>query len=681
MATSNSSDFNLTRNEIIEEAFREIGVKTPNRTLTAEEMNDGARTLNLYIKYLISQGFFLWKTKQATLFVASNQSSYIIDGSTANCTEEFIQTTTTSLTASGSLLIEVESITGFVESYFIGLVQDNNTIHWSTINRLGEDTDYIEDFASATGLTFDSSIIEVTGGVAKLKSQRPTDSTFGATYTSVIDGSFGDGVLTGTGFGSPVITGNQLDLDGAVLKYVDYDGTGNANTAIQTGAIKFKLTPNYTGVPTANKTFVAVSSAAGSSINLISLTHVLATGDISLSIFDSGGILINGVLLSGYSPTAGVEDEIELNWDITGGATQLFINGVQLGSTALGTGTRSSLIGLIRIGSDQSASDVSDFKIDDFVIFDTVQHTTGYTPGYTLPETDFVLTNPILDIDTAVTGDIKGWNSFTTLITAAGLDEVTFIESDDAGSTYQYWNGSAWVLSNNTITDSNNTTDINSNISAFPITTSGMKIRLFLHSEDGSTTPSIDNLDINYGVGEVVYINSITTNDSASGSNVYVYETKINRPENIQNAQSTLASNSEIPMVQLSRDTYYNIPVKATPGRPNQFYYNKQLNSGIINLWPVPDSITNRIVMSFIEQIFDFDSATDDPDFPIEWLQPIILNVAYRLSRKYGRLEISEKEQLKRDAEETLEEVTGFDREETSIRFEPATNTNVNSYR
>ena len=61
MATSNSNDFNLVGNEIVEEAFREIGVKTPNRTLTSEEMNDGRRTLNLFVKYFLNSFIILCK--------------------------------------------------------------------------------------------------------------------------------------------------------------------------------------------------------------------------------------------------------------------------------------------------------------------------------------------------------------------------------------------------------------------------------------------------------------------------------------------------------------------------------------------------------------------------------------------------------------------------------------------
>ena len=39
---------------------------------------------------------------------------------------------------------------------------------------------------------------------------------------------------------------------------------------------------------------------------------------------------------------------------------------------------------------------------------------------------------------------------------------------------------------------------INTNAATFPLTTDGIKVKVYLHSDDGSTTPSIGNLVINY---------------------------------------------------------------------------------------------------------------------------------------------------------------------------------------
>ena len=318
MTTSNSNDFNLVTNQIVEEAFREIGVKTPNRNLTNEEMNDGKRTLNLFTKSLIAQGSFLWKTQQATLFVSATQSKYIIDGVTANCTEEFTETTISSPASAAATNIVVTSAAGFVVGYFIGVYLDDSSIHWTTI-----------------------------GSIA-------------STTITLVD---------------------------------------------------------------------ALPSAV------------------------------------------------------------------------------------------------------------------------------------------------------------------------------------------------------------------------------------------------------------ASGKDVYVYQTKIKRPERVLNAQSRVNTNQDIPLTLLSRNTYDNFTTKQSAGTPNQLLYNKQLTFGEIFLWPVPNNSSVKIRFTFIKQIFDFNSATDDADFPVEWLQPIILNLAYRLSRKYGMLELQEKEQLKRDADDSLADSNGYDREETSIYFQPASSVNVNNYK
>ena len=53
MALSASYDFNLTRNEIITEAFRDIGViDEGNDTPTASQLAVGARRLNMIVKNL-----------------------------------------------------------------------------------------------------------------------------------------------------------------------------------------------------------------------------------------------------------------------------------------------------------------------------------------------------------------------------------------------------------------------------------------------------------------------------------------------------------------------------------------------------------------------------------------------------------------------------------------------------
>jgi hypothetical protein len=70
---------------------------------------------------------------------------------------------------------------------------------------------------------------------------------------------------------------------------------------------------------------------------------------------------------------------VELNYDITNGATRVFINGKQLGDTQTDTGTRDSSIGLLRLGADVSASSiVANALFSDLLVFDAVQHTEDF---------------------------------------------------------------------------------------------------------------------------------------------------------------------------------------------------------------------------------------------------------------------------------------------------------------
>lgn len=188
-----------------------------------------------------------------------------------------------------------------------------------------------------------------------------------------------------------------------------------------------------------------------------------------------------------------------------------------------------------------------------------------------------------------------------------------------------------------------------------------------------STIASIASLNVT--------LDAAVTDDITSGSYVYAYTTKISRPEDIDNAQCKNGALSELPMVKISRDTYRAITLKTNTGIPNRFFYDKQLDYGVIYLWQVPSNATYLINFTFQKPIFDFDSASDDPDFPVEWIKPLYLNLSIELA---GFNSISDPDflsMLNQQASAALTEAEGFDRETTSIYFEPATETNTNTYR
>lgn len=171
-------------------------------------------------------------------------------------------------------------------------------------------------------------------------------------------------------------------------------------------------------------------------------------------------------------------------------------------------------------------------------------------------------------------------------------------------------------------------------------------------------------------VGLVITINSALTDDVASGNIVYVYETKITRPERISSCRLKTAGGSESPLEMIARKTYFDLSNKSNSGKPTQAFYDKQLSYGDLYIYPTSDLETDTIKFTFQKMFFDFDTAADDPDFPVEWIKPIYMQLAVDLAR-IKQKELQYRQLLKQEADEVLADVEGYDKETTSAFIQP----------
>lgn len=172
--------------------------------------------------------------------------------------------------------------------------------------------------------------------------------------------------------------------------------------------------------------------------------------------------------------------------------------------------------------------------------------------------------------------------------------------------------------------------------------------------------------------GTTINLDDALTNDVSSGATVYVYQTKINRPEAITSARRRDSSNYDTALTELARSDYFNLAQKTVTGQPTQFYYDKQLTEGTIYLYQAPDDASNTIKFTFQKMFFDFTTGTDNPDFPIEWAETLAFGLASRLSYDYG-IDKTKSELIKRTADEMLRNLKGYDRED-SVYFVPTYN-------
>jgi len=354
---------------------------------------------------------------------------------------------------------------------------------------------YLQEFTSDSGFTYDSAKAEFVGGVLRQKTLRPTDATCGATYTNDINLSWGNGVLTGTGTGSPTVSGGKLVLTGGT-KFVQYQALNNADS-LQVGCIRFKYTPNYSGVPITTRFLMTISQSVSNTKNLITL-YVDSTGHLYLIIKNYLDASIISTDLGFWNPTAGTEYEFELNWDITAGATRLFINGTQKGTTQTQTGIRSGTIGILNIGAKYDGNFMADAYFNDIEIFSTVQHTANYTPGYTIPEIDYVESKASCPIV-----------SYTYPITSFAIPTIT--ESDAPHYTINgyYWNGAAWTASSDTYATAMTKDQWIANIATFPGAQFGSNVLIKIYFTDTNIQGSIDI--INFDINEYRYLTSIVT--------------------------------------------------------------------------------------------------------------------------------------------------------------------------
>ena len=121
----------------------------------------------------------------------------------------------------------------------------------------------------------------------------------------------------------------------------------------------------------------------------------------------------------------------------------------------------------------------------------------------------------------------------------------------------------------------------------------------------------------------------------------------------------------------LTREEYNRLGNKTSLGQPIQLFYEPLLTTGVVHLFPVPDttSIADCTVVLVYQRPFeDFDASTDNPDFPQEWFNAIKFGLADLLAPEYG-LPLQERQDLARRAKSLRDTALGFGTEEGSLYF------------
>lgn len=125
---------------------------------------------------------------------------------------------------------------------------------------------------------------------------------------------------------------------------------------------------------------------------------------------------------------------------------------------------------------------------------------------------------------------------------------------------------------------------------------------------------------------------------------------------------------SSVPLMILAHKDYFEQTNKTETGTPTMIYFQPFSTYAVLSLWQPPDDYWDdkTIECTFQRQIGDLSSADDEIDFPAEWHEALIYQLAVRLAPNYG-LPPSDRAILKQEAKDALELVLRSDQDEPSL--------------
>ncbi|HBT08606.1 MAG TPA: hypothetical protein DEB18_03180 [Leeuwenhoekiella sp.] len=131
---------------------------------------------------------------------------------------------------------------------------------------------------------------------------------------------------------------------------------------------------------------------------------------------------------------------------------------------------------------------------------------------------------------------------------------------------------------------------------------------------------------------------------------------------------SVLRDGTYLSMARISRDTYLNIPNKATTGRPNQFFLDRQITPNL-KIWPVPENATDVLYYDALTRIDDADAQTNTLKIPFRFYPCLAAGLAYYISIKRAPNKV---QLLKTVYEEEFQRAMTEDRDRSSFKVAPS---------
>jgi len=166
-----------------------------------------------------------------------------------------------------------------------------------------------------------------------------------------------------------------------------------------------------------------------------------------------------------------------------------------------------------------------------------------------------------------------------------------------------------------------------------------------------------------------ITITTATDYAAASGNKVYTYTTTAGRPTKISYAYRRDVNGLDTEVRLVGEKEYMRLSNKSSDGPPVEIWYQPTLTTGSLYVWPDNGGASwDKLVMSVHYHADDFDSASDNPEFPIEWGNALVWGLAAELASENG-IPLKEIGYFEQKAEHKLNEALDWDVENADIIF------------
>ena len=189
----------------------------------------------------------------------------------------------------------------------------------------------------------------------------------------------------------------------------------------------------------------------------------------------------------------------------------------------------------------------------------------------------------------------------------------------------------------------------------------------FQVSNDGATWTTVGSYTDDVASGTISWVD-------ISGVKAYSYF-RVNSAGPVINYTWIKLGNmpQEIPLGQLNRDGYVNQSNKVFPGRPSNYYFQRDLPQPIVRIWPSPYNSAEeaQLVLWRHRQIMDTENLQQEVEVPDRWLEAIINTLAARVASETPQVDPQIMAVLEQKSAISLQRAWDGDNDGSPIQINP----------